>query len=150
MLEIEVPPAPEGNTREIAKVKVSYLNMATHATETLTSTFSASFSRSPEVIERNEDHRVMVDAVVLIANETNKRATWLRDQGKIEDAKKTLEMNAEYLRDQDSRLKAPSLAREVTRNALESSQLENTDGWFRTRKDMRQAQHSADMQQSDQ
>jgi Ca-activated chloride channel family protein len=97
LLEVEVPAGDEGQTREVATVNVSYSNMATKTVDKLSSTVSVAFTKSADVVEKSENKKTMVDAILQVANENNKMATLLRDQGKIEEAKKAFEGNGAYI-----------------------------------------------------
>jgi len=96
MLEIEVPPAPA--IRRAYRHGESLLLESGHEGDgTLHQHESrASFSLRLRPLRKNEDKPVMVDAVALVANEKQQRATALRDQGRIEDARQTLKTNAEF------------------------------------------------------
>ncbi len=109
LLEVEVPPTAEGTIRAIAQVNVGYFNMSTRVTDKLAANLTASFTRSTEVIEKSELKPVMVDVVKLVANEKNKEATKLRDEGRVEDAKQALTSNAAFLRAKAAEYKAPVL-----------------------------------------
>lgn len=97
MLEIEVPAGAPKSSRDVASVEVSYANMATKTTDTLTSELAVRFTDDVEVAAKNEDKDVMVAAITHVANEQNKLAFALRDQGKVDEARKVLESNAGYL-----------------------------------------------------
>jgi len=145
MLEIEVPPAAEGQTQEIASVKVSYHNLATNTIDKLSSSISAGFSRAKEVVESKEDRGVMVDAITLLANENNKRATWLRDQGRVDEARDALNSNSSFLRANNVRYKDKVLERDANLNDSQATQIDDTN-WGTTRKGMRYNQSLREMQ----
>ena len=149
LLEVEVPATAEDEVRKVASVSVSYANMATKTSETLTSTVDARFTRSQELVEKKTSKDVMVAAVELIAVETSKRALELRDAGKVDEAKAALVHNAAYLEENAKKYGSAKLEIYGTINVRDASNLE-ADDWKATRKSMREEQTQRDMQQSSQ
>jgi Ca-activated chloride channel family protein len=109
LLEMETPVASDGMNRNMADVTVSYLNMASKASDRITRSTSAKFTSSASMVESNTNAAVMIAAVEQIAVERNKLAVSLRDQGKIEEARQLLLSNAAYLGSNAGALKSKEL-----------------------------------------
>ena len=70
---------------------------------------------------------------MLVANERNRRATRLRDQGKIEDARQLLLANHRFLGQKAKELKSDLLLQQTTLNRLQAEGLGNLQ-WSKLRK----------------
>jgi Ca-activated chloride channel family protein len=147
LLEVEVPPTAEYQTRKIAAVNVRYDNMKTHTTDRLSSEIEVNFTRSKDLIEKRTNDNVMVDVVELIAAERNELAMRLRDKGKIEEARKALKSNYEYLRSNAALYKSSRLKEYAIENEQDSINLDE-DKYQQRRKSMRESQFQRAMQQS--
>jgi Ca-activated chloride channel family protein len=97
LLEVEVPAERAGTERNLANVNVSYVNMASKNPDKIARVASTRFTGSASLVETNTNSAVMSSAIEQIAVERNKQAVALRDQGKIEEARKVLLDNAAYL-----------------------------------------------------
>lgn len=149
LLEVEVPATPKDEARAIASVSVTYSNMATKTADTLTSTVSARFSKSKELVTKDENRKVMIAAVEQVAADTNRKATALRDAGKIEQAKKLLVGNSSYLLGNAAKYDSLELRIQGTVNIKQAKSL-NDEDWIRTRKEMRSHQNMVESQQAHQ
>jgi len=147
MLEVEVPPTKENQSREIAKVDVSYANMETKTTDRLSSSISANFSRSKEVVKAKTVGKVMAECVLQVANYQNKLATTLRDKGDIEGAKRLLTTNYEYLKENAEKYRSEKLRGRADDNLSQAGKLDGKE-WGAARKQMRRYQHADSHQQS--
>ena len=145
VLEVEVPATAENKTRPIASVSVTYANMATKTSETLTSTASARFTKDAETVAKNENKKVMVSVVVQVAAQTNIDATALRDAGKVEEAKKLLITNGAYLKANGLRYNSLMLMNQSTFNYRNAEELDDAE-WKGTRKAMREYQVEQQLQ----
>ena len=145
LLEVEVPATPEDQVRPIANVAVTYSNMATKTADKLTSSVSARFTKSKELVAKSENRKVMIAAVEQIAVETNDKATALRDAGKIEEAKKLLIANGSYLKANGEKYQSGDLLKQGTLNLRNAETLDKAE-WKRTRKIMRDYQSSTESQ----
>jgi len=97
LLEVEVPAQQAGTERNIANVNVSYVNMASKSPHKIARGASTRFTSSASLVESNTNATVMTSAIEQIAVERNKQAVSLRDQGKIEEARKVLLDNSAFL-----------------------------------------------------
>jgi len=129
-------------------VQVTWTDMKTHQTVSAKDQVIVRFSEKPEEVSAGENRAVMISASQLIANDQYKVATRLRDEGKIDEARKLLLSNTEYLVERAKRYQAPALKDFSEQNVKDAEKLENADEWNKTRKNMRKLQHSNDFQQS--
>ena len=146
LLEVEVPATGDGRSREIATTEVTYANMATHRADRIRCTANVRFSSSAKLVTGSENANVMVSAVEMIAVENNKRATDLRDAGKIEEARGVLIWNNRYLNLNAEKYDSPALRQYGVLNNIQSQSLSN-EQWNTTRKDMRMYQSGLIRQQ---
>lgn len=116
MLEVEIPAGRVNTMRDIASVSVSYANMETQTTDTLSSSVAVRFTKSEDKIASSVDRDVMEDAVLQIATERNKLAMALRDKGKVKEAEDALESNVAYLDKYAKALKSTKLKDYSTSN----------------------------------
>lgn len=147
MLEVEVPPGEAGGDRAIADVRVRYRNTVTQVNDEQSAAVRASFTSDRAEVERRADKEVIVSALELVANDRNEMAVLLRDQGKVDEARRVLQDNATWLDQNASRYNAPSLKKLSTKNVEDSKNLEG-ESWKKQRKEMRRSQHQIDLQQS--
>jgi Ca-activated chloride channel family protein len=146
LLEVEVPPTDEHQTRQIAAVNVKYDNMKTHTTDRLSSEIEVNFSRLKDLIEKRTNDNVMVDVVELIATERNELAMQLRDKGKIDEARKALKSNYEYLSSNAALYNSPRLKKYAIENEQDSMNLDE-ENYKKQRKIMRESQFQRATQQ---
>jgi len=97
LLEVEVPAQQAGTEQNLANVNVSYVNMASKNPDKIARVASTRFTGSASLVESSTNATVMTSAIEQIAVERNKQAVLLRDQGKIEEARKVLLDNAAFL-----------------------------------------------------
>lgn len=136
LLEVEVPASKTGQTRDIAKVAISYANMATNTTEYLTSTVAIRFSDSQEEINTETNREVMLASAMQIATICNLDAMALRDQGKVEEAKKLLLSNSLFCEDVSKKWGDEEIKAFGLNNSIDASNLDEAN-WSKTRKAMR-------------
>ncbi|MCC9601962.1 VWA domain-containing protein [Stieleria sp. JC731] len=143
VVEVEVPEGEDGQKRPMASVSVKYKNMVSENTDTLSSQVEISYSEDEKVVEQDIDYETYALCAIQIANDANIRATRLRDQGNIDEAKQILMRNCAQLEEIDlavGGMLAEPLAKEVKRNAklngMQSQMLELPAEWNRSRKMM--------------
>lgn len=150
MLEVEVPPGVAGETRNLASVDVSYLDLKAKKRNSLQKSVSVNFSKEREKVKRAVNQPVMDSAAEQVVNEISKEAVELRDQGKKEAAKDYLQKNFESLRSvlgssgAASSPRVEALEMEVQKDADE---LDDNKNWNVKRKSMRERQFKYDNQQ---
>lgn len=148
MLEVEIPPQPEGKQLPVATVDISYGNMVSGLTDSLSSFADVQFTASQVTAEENVNRETMAEAVLQLATEESKRAVQLRDEGKLEEAEEVLLENAEYLMEQAEALQAPMLQGYGEQNIMDADAVDDEDEWQSTRKEMRDKQHENESQQN--
>ena len=146
VLELEIPATPDGQKREIASVSATYSNMATHSVEKLQATVSANFSVSKEAVDNAEDKKVMASCIAMVSVGNNIMATALHDQGKVEEAKKVLLDNEEFIRGNNSRLDSEDLRKLEDVNKQNRKDMSDPEHWSAGRKNMRHAQSVGESQ----
>ncbi|MEZ5671549.1 MAG: hypothetical protein R3E08_03875 [Thiotrichaceae bacterium] len=147
LLEVEVPATAAEKQREIAQVKVNYLDMMTHHAEYLVDTASLRFTANPRLVEESVDKDVMVSVTEQVALEKNKEAITLRDAGKTKEAEQLLRRNADYLDEEAKKYGSERLQKQKESNEKAAGSVSSPD-WSRERKQMRKDQNAIENQQS--
>lgn len=152
VLELEIPKSETGSKLDLASVSVSYLNMKTEAKDAVSGKVTVEFSDQKSVVDKSMNPQVMADVAALVANENNKLATRLLDQGKTLQCEQTLEANCKFLRTNASNLPSNGKQRlqlealfDLNRDQL--TQVKGKDS-NRARKSMRAGQYKLDSNQS--
>ena len=133
LLEVEIPAGAVGTSRVVADVDVQYANMISHSAERLAGGVSVRYSDSESEVSDSVDSDVMVASVMQIAVINNDKAIWLRDQGRIEEARALLIQNGDYLGDNFARFKAVALDNYAKENRFSSENLSDAQ-WLELRK----------------
>jgi Ca-activated chloride channel family protein len=97
ILEVEVMPGESNDEKGIADVSIGYRNMVSNVKDSLASNLNVRFSDSKEKVEADTNVEALAFSALQLAAERNREATALRDAGKIEEARKLLELNAAEL-----------------------------------------------------
>jgi Ca-activated chloride channel homolog len=147
LLEVEVPARAPGTELEIATVDVRYANTVSKTTDVLGSRAVVSFSSSYAAVEAGQDKGVLVASVELLANEANKNAVALRDQGRIQEAEDALEANAAFLDKEAERYKSDELRGHAASSRKAKMKLAPSE-WNRQRKEMADDAFQLDNQQA--
>jgi Ca-activated chloride channel homolog len=132
-----------------ARVEVNYTDMASKEKRSIKGEASVRFSRDASEAKASVDGEVMSSVTRQIATENNEKAVSLRDSGKVEEAKKVLKENADYLKRQADSLPTAAAAplRELSKkNETDADNLTGQD-WERQRKVMRAQQYKDKTQQ---
>ncbi len=140
LLEVEVPATEEVNARDVATVSLAYLNLGTKTRDNLSSSVAARFSKSPAIVAKNVNKDVMISCVAQIGLENNRKATMLRDQGRIKEAEALLLSNGTFLFRNADRYKSDFLRQYGGFNSASAQNLDPTK-WNLECKKMR-FQHS--------
>jgi len=151
LLEVEVPEGMADQTREIARVTVSYQNMANRKQEDVHDKVTVSYSTSEDEVERSRNREVVTTATKQVANEISKQALKLRDEGKREEAQSLLNSSADFVRSQGAILGGEEKEQlEVFSAEVESEADAITldEDWDKTRKSIRAKQYRQDTQQN--
>ncbi len=140
LLEVEVPPGEAGGDRAVARVSVSYANMATGVTDELSASAGVRFTGDAEEVAAKADRDVKIASVMQIATLNNIKAMELRDQGKVEEAKQVLLSNGLFCEDNGKALGSKDLVQWGAFNTIDADNLDGA-AWTRTRKAMRADQY---------
>lgn len=140
ILEVEINAAERDSTSEIASAEVSYANMQTHVTDTLSSRLSVRFSVDKQKIGQSTDHKTLASCISIKASIANSRAIQLRDEGKIQEARAILTSNGLMLNDQMGNVKDPALLNRLRvqqdNNLIDLKYIEDDKNWSNSRKQM--------------
>ncbi|MFK8115411.1 MAG: VWA domain-containing protein [Rubripirellula sp.] len=154
VLEVEVDSSEPDTSQQLVSVNVEYQNMFSESWDKLSQSVGVKFSDSVAVVNGNRDDRTYAHCAVQLANERNMRATELRDQGKVEEAKSLLSKNVKDLerfaascREKGVTDVLPDLEVNIEINKSQVKMVEGSD-WNRSRKTMRAAQSGVKSQQS--
>jgi Ca-activated chloride channel family protein len=147
VVELEIPYGSDSSSRPVAEVSVEYMNMVTQTTEKLTSSVRVRFSDSQELAESDLNKDVLAACVIQIANERNRNATRLRDEGKVEEARSLLLSNAQFLNDSYQVTGNEGLQYRYQLNNAQAERLSEKE-WGASRKLMIENQVSDAIQQS--
>ncbi len=147
LIEVEVPATPADRSRDVAQVDVAYANTLTRSKERVSGEVVAHFTPSKARVDQAINVPVVKEAVKQIAVERSKEAVLLRDKGRKEEARKLLEGNAAYLRQEAKKLQAPELDSLGAQNESAASKLDAGE-WAKQRKSLRRDQYRLETQQS--
>jgi Ca-activated chloride channel family protein len=147
LLEVEMPSRPTGHRQRMAQVQIRYHDLLSETSSSLADKVEVDYSRDSRKVERMANRNVLVAAVEMIAVDNNKRATALRDQGKIEEARKLLLGNRDYLQKNAVRYKSRRLKNFGEVNFEDAENLA-PGKWNKRRKAMREKQMMLDFQRS--
>ena len=149
VVELEVAKDRARGTAEAAKVQVSYTDLASKQKRSLNGEAAIRFTKDTSEAKASVDAEVMASVTRQIATENNEKAVSLRDSGKVEEAKKVLKENVDYLNRQADALPGAAAAplRELSKkNEADADNLTGAD-WGRQRKLMRAQQYKDKTQQ---
>jgi len=147
LVEVEVDPQEAGARLELAQVAAAFTGAASRTRVSLRGQAAVAFSASADEARRSVDRDVTVAAVEMIANENNKRALTLRDQGQVDQARAALLENERYLNDHAARFNSVRLQEQGKMNRNASDNLDDAS-WNKNRKSLRKFQYELDSQQS--
>ncbi|MGL4595718.1 MAG: vWA domain-containing protein [Thermoguttaceae bacterium] len=149
IFEIEVPAGENMESRDIATVQLSYMNMATHVKDDISAVAKISYSNSNAKVEASINRDVHEVCSLQLANLANEEATRLRDTGDKEGAKRVLLENASRLREEGRALGGSALLDSAaTMNAEQADNISDDADWSGNRKIMRANQRGTGYQQA--
>lgn len=148
IVEVAVPKGVAGKSRKLGDVAVAYRNLATRKQAKVAEALAVTFDGSRAVVEKSANQRVMVGVTAALANERQKQAVALRDAGKPAAAKKALEENAAYLREQNKKYDSAELEEFAAEAGADASSVEDDRAWTRQRKGMKAKAHAKAASQS--
>lgn len=98
-------------------------------------------------VARAEDGQVLADATLLLATERAHQAVLLRDEGRVEEARRLLIDNVRELEDGATRWKAPKLKAYKDKNQADADGVDDSANWNVQRKTMRRDENYYELQQ---
>ncbi len=147
LIEVEIAGDAAHDRVQAAEVSARYTDMRTRQTAMLKDSVTLAFSNDAETIDASRDNDVLAAATMQIATARSEQAVKLRDSGRIDEARKLLQDNAAYLKEQARALAAPALGGMAEEQARDAEAIASGD-WNRQRKDMRSRQYKGKTQQS--
>jgi Ca-activated chloride channel family protein len=147
ILEVEVPASQANEKLDIATVEIAYTNMSTAANDRLSGKAEVTFTESERMVGQLVNRDVMISCTTQIATANNIAATRLRDEGKIDQARRVLRDNSVYLEEAGKKLQSDFLLEYGFSNRSDAQNL-GADNWKRQRKIMRFGQQVNTKQQS--
>lgn len=149
LLEIEIPHNKAAKRLPIANVQVNYDNSISGRAEILNKNISVNYTRSEDMVDKNINANIMSAALEQKSVEKSELALQLRDQGKIEEAKKILRENTRTLQKEAKRF--PSQVKKFEDlMSINKDTAENLDSknWSKQRKTLRKKIYEIEKQQS--
>ena len=132
LIEVGSLAFPSGTSCEVADVRVEYVNMVNRSVQRLVRSTEVQFADDARQILASRNRDVEEKTALLLANENNRLATRLRDQGKVDAARRLLVQNSIFLSEKASELNSPLLKQQ---RLLNQAQVRNIElDWNRTRK----------------
>lgn len=150
LLEVELPETrgKSNNYRmHVADVHCSFDDTLARQRSESRARVSVRLSSSADLVEKNRNATIMGSVIEQIGVERNKFAVQLRDEGRIREAKKVLEENAQMLQEAGAKYDDDKLRAYSKKNKEAEEQIENDEDWRRQRKLMREEQHNIVNQQ---
>jgi Ca-activated chloride channel family protein len=149
VLELEVAKTDARGASKAANVQVNYTDMASKEKKSLSGKADIRFTQDSREAKASVDGEVMASVTRQIATENNEKAVSLRDSGKIDEAKKALKENVDYLNRQADALPAGAAAplRELSKKNEADADNLTGQNWERQRKVMRAQQYKDKTQQ---
>ncbi len=148
MLELDVPPKSEGDSVDVAQVRVSYNNMETNRTENLAGSARVAFTRSQTVVEERKDRGTLVEAAKQIAADISEEAIRLRDEGRVEEAQQLLKQGSAFLMKEAEELESGELEEMGQASSADAEVLDDEKSWNSNRKRMKADTYEVQNQQS--
>jgi Ca-activated chloride channel homolog len=140
VIELDVPKSKARGSLELAQVRASYADPRTKEHVTVNSSAQVTFSSSKDEVKRGVNGDVLSSVTIQVATERNQKAVQLRDEGKVEEAKRELQGNVEYLKQQADALGAAPAAAPVRALSKQNEQdigAVSGQDWSKGRKIMR-------------
>lgn len=150
VIELQVDEDYAKGDARAADVAVEYTDLRSKARRTVKSEALVKFSASEDKIKASINRKVYASVATQIATERSEKAVTLRDSGKVEEARKLLRENADYLASEAEKLPAADAAplQSLSKRNLTDAENLNEEDWGRTRKSMRALQYRDKVQQS--
>jgi Ca-activated chloride channel homolog len=151
MLEVETSPGKAESEREVARVEVSYDDLAARSRDRIEGRALVRYSASKEVVEQSLNKEVMVSATAQIGAQMDDRALELKDKGDAEGAQAVFREKAQYLEKEAGRYDSDLLrdqSQTATKAEAAAAAPAASDEWSKTRKAVREEQNIIQQQRS--
>lgn len=133
VLEVELPASTDGSEIKVASIEATYGDLKTKTSDRVASTVSARFTKSTSEVEKSTDRTAMIDVVEQLGTEKGLAAMKLRDEGRVEEAKKLYDANSAFLASNAEKFSSDKLAKQTIENKEGASNLDEAN-WARQRK----------------
>jgi Ca-activated chloride channel family protein len=157
VVELDAPKGEAAGDRDVAEVGVEYLDLDGNQRKKADANVRVQLKDDAKAAEASINKQVMSQVTEQVATENSEKAVELRDKGDVAGAKKALEENALFLKDQRSVLgsgvaaAAPASVealKKLEESSREAANNLDNDNWDKTRKVMRSDQHKSKVQQA--
>lgn len=145
IVELELAPGAAGEEAVVGEVESRCLNLVSRQVERHRDRIAVKFTDSDAEVERHTDANVMVSVVRQIGAERNAAARVLRDQGKVEEARRALIDNAAWFVHNAARFDSDQLRQDALANELDAQNLDDA-AWRERRKVMLENQSAQQLQ----
>lgn len=148
VIELEVPASVATGDVSVADIELSYRGMGGQSRESVRTKVTARITEKAAEEQASLNKEAMGDISTQLANEVHEEAIQLRDEGKVEDAKKLLNGYAASL-ESFGASSGVAAAAPIAKQFREDAEMLDSDAdWNRTRKSMRAYEHKNKVQQS--
>jgi Ca-activated chloride channel family protein len=157
VVELEAPKGEAAGDRDVAEVGVEYLDLDGNQRKKADANVRVQIKDDAKAAEASINKQVMSQVTEQVATENSEKAVELRDKGDVAGAKKALEENATFLKDQRGVLGSGTAAaapasvealKKLEEGSREAANNLDNDNWDKTRKVMRSDQHKSKVQQA--
>jgi Ca-activated chloride channel family protein len=148
VLELELPAEAAGTERSVAAVDVGYDDTVGELSDRVRREVGVSFVRGRAEVERRADRDVGIRVVELLSSEQTDLAIQLRDQGRIQEAERTVDRNADFLLQNARRYRAPALEKQSIEQRRLKPKIKKKKDWNRSRKKMNDMKLDLDLEGS--
>lgn len=147
LIEVQLPAAADGSVRDVADVRIEYNNTQSGVRESRKSAVQVRYSSSDAEVESGRNEKVIVTSIELLANENNRLAVSLRDQGKTDQAARLLQKNVDFLEKNADTHQSAKLKKLAGDNKRDKAEIDApAPVWNNRRKEMRSRQYKSDQQ----
>lgn len=155
VVEIELPASEKESSLKLASVSVSYANMKTHESDSLSGAAEVKFSDNQKKVDDSRNQDALADVVALVSSEQSKLATKFLDEGNLRGCREVLQKNVYFLKsnallcEPQDELRLQSLARQnsVQLQQVQMAKDKNDEAARFARKSFRGYQSEVDLQQ---
>ena len=141
--EVTVSGLSVAEQREIAKIEVGYIDPATGQRVSASEVAKAGFSEDREACDKSLNPMVEREVATLLSREARQEAVRLRDEGKVEEARRKFDDNAKFLSAKKAALPAAAQEYQPLNDEINASTAaaapaaQSSDGWAKERKAQR-------------